>query len=202
VQRVVALSSLRAAPPAEGVYGMSKALMEKIFCSYSRHSNTQFISVRLGNIAWAPDSVLNRWEQMLKRDGVIKSTGSGMSRYFITSEEMITFVKNVLFIDEQQRCLIIVPIIKLVPIEHLLELFTAKFGGRYELSESTIPEKKSDFFIGKSEMAYVKKIDIKGEMFYAITEEKQTSVVPEETIVTDGNQVMKDSEIINIINSH
>jgi UDP-N-acetylglucosamine 4,6-dehydratase/5-epimerase len=201
-EKVVAISSLRAAPPAEGVYGMSKALMEKIFCTYAANSNTQYISIRLGNIAWAPDSVLNLWKQMVENDGLIRSTGFGMSRYFITSDEMIRFVKSILFLKEQYPCLIVVPVVKLIPIARLLKLFTEKFGGEYELSKSAIHEKKSDFLIGKSEVPYARKMNIDGNFFYGIAGEKQVNELSDEAITSDSNQIIRDDEIRNIIKSY
>src|SRR5215469_16956771 len=58
VEAVIGISTDKAAPPIRNTYGLSKALMERMFCSMNEKSKTRFACVRYGNVAWSTGSVL------------------------------------------------------------------------------------------------------------------------------------------------
>jgi nucleoside-diphosphate-sugar epimerase len=45
----------------DGVYGASKLVAEKLAKSFCALNNIKYSSVRCGNIAWSPNSVLDKW---------------------------------------------------------------------------------------------------------------------------------------------
>ena len=57
IETVIGISTDKTAPPVFNTYGLSKALMERLFTSLDDKSNTKFACVRFGNIAWSTGSV-------------------------------------------------------------------------------------------------------------------------------------------------
>src|SRR5262249_12830766 len=84
VETVDGISTDKASPPIRNTYGLSKALMERLFCSMNGKTETRFACVRYGNVAWSTGSVLPIWKKMHEETGVIGTTGPEMRRFFFT----------------------------------------------------------------------------------------------------------------------
>ena len=65
VHTVIGISTDKAAPPVPNIYGSSKAIMERMFCSLDYSNDTNFSCVRFGNIAWSTGSVFPIWKKMM-----------------------------------------------------------------------------------------------------------------------------------------
>lgn len=63
ITTVVGISTDKAAPPVRNIYGMSKSIMERIFCAMDGKTSTKFTAVRYGNVAWSTGSVLPIWKK-------------------------------------------------------------------------------------------------------------------------------------------
>ena len=70
IEGVIGISSDKASPPVKNIYGMSKAVMEKLFISLSNNHKTKFTCVRYGNVTWSTGSVLPIWSKMFKKNMV------------------------------------------------------------------------------------------------------------------------------------
>src|SRR5262249_54012765 len=92
VDTVIGISTDKASPPVRNTYGLSKALMERLFCSMDSKTDTQFVCVRYGNVAWSTGSVLPIWKAMHETSGVIRTTGPEMRRFFFTVDEAVSLV--------------------------------------------------------------------------------------------------------------
>lgn len=66
---VIGISTDKATPPCRSVYGLSKSIMEKLFCNLSSKSKTKFSCIRLGNVAWSTGSVFHLWMEMIQKKG-------------------------------------------------------------------------------------------------------------------------------------
>ena len=64
VDSVIGISTDKASPPVKNIYGLSKAMMEKVFISADKNYKTNFVCVRYGNVAWSTGSVLPLWYEM------------------------------------------------------------------------------------------------------------------------------------------
>src|SRR5262249_36022839 len=93
---VIGISTDKASPPVRNTYGLSKALMERMFCSMNGKTDTLFTCVRYGNVAWSTGSVLPIWKRMHDETGVIGTTGPEMRRFFFTVEEAVRLVLTAL----------------------------------------------------------------------------------------------------------
>ena len=87
VKLVIGISTDKSAQPVQNTYGLTKALMERLFFNLSSIYNTKFVSVRFGNIAWSTGSVFPIWKNMEKKNNIINSTSPQSTRFFITSNE-------------------------------------------------------------------------------------------------------------------
>src|SRR5436190_13570648 len=92
VRAVLGISTDKAAPPIRNIYGMSKSMMERVFCAMNGKTSTQFMCVRYGNVAWSTGSVLPIWKKMHEETGVVRSTGPDMTRFFFTVDEAVQLV--------------------------------------------------------------------------------------------------------------
>ena len=88
VHTVIGISTDKAAPPVTHIYGNSKAIMERMFCSLDYSNDTNFSCVRFGNIAWSTGSVFPIWKRMMLDEGLIKSTGPHMKRFFFNNSNL------------------------------------------------------------------------------------------------------------------
>lgn len=96
VKQVIAISTDKACKPINS-YGMTKALMEKIFIGDDIKSKTQFCCVRYGNVLGSRGSVLPVWDRLIQENKPIPITSFKMRRFFLTLDqaaELILFASK------------------------------------------------------------------------------------------------------------
>lgn len=94
VKVVVGLSTDKAVKPIN-VMGMSKALMEKIICSYGRRfkgKGTIFCCVRYGNVMGSRGSVIPLFKEQIESGTSVTITVSEMTRFLLTLDQAIDLV--------------------------------------------------------------------------------------------------------------
>ena len=96
VKIVIGISTDKASPPVRNIYGMSKSIMERLYCGLNERGGVKFACVRYGNVAWSTGSVLGIWRKMIKNSNEIGTTGPKMYRYFFTVNEAVDLVINAL----------------------------------------------------------------------------------------------------------
>lgn len=88
VSKVIDVSSDKAASP-NNLYGMTKAVGEKLILSANKLSSTRFKCIRGGNALGSNGSVCQLFIDQIKNDNVVKITAKEMSRYFLTLPQAI-----------------------------------------------------------------------------------------------------------------
>lgn len=88
VKKVVGVSSDKAVLPVN-TYGMSKAVMERLFQEADTLSETQFTCARYGNVVGSTISIVGYFENQLRDDGYIKVTDPNMTRFYMGVDEGI-----------------------------------------------------------------------------------------------------------------
>ena len=83
VKKVVGVSTDKAAPPIRNIYGLSKSMMERMYCSMDSKADTRFACVRYGNVAWSTGSVLPIWTQQFKETQASALDGAGYDPVFL-----------------------------------------------------------------------------------------------------------------------
>lgn len=92
VRVVVGISTDKACEPIN-VYGMTKALMERVFVTANlRCPTTRFVCVRYGNVMSSRGSVLPLFQEQVRRGGPITVTDPRMTRFLMTKDHAVDTV--------------------------------------------------------------------------------------------------------------
>lgn len=98
VDRVIALSTDKAVHPVN-LYGSTKMVAEKLFVQGNSYSggnrHTKFSCVRYGNVVGSRGSVVPLFLEQ-KKTGKVTITDDRMTRFWLTLEEGVAFVRNCL----------------------------------------------------------------------------------------------------------
>jgi UDP-N-acetylglucosamine 4,6-dehydratase len=201
VEVVVGVSTDKAAPPCRSTYGLSKALMERLFCAMEGKSKTQFTCVRFGNIAWSTGSVFPVWKEMLEQTGEIKTTGPHMRRFFFSVQEAASLVITSLNQIEKTAGKVVSRKMKAAQIEDILKLFVKTYGGKYTKVGERPGESIDETLIGISELSYATEILLDKTEHYIISFNEKAPK-PFSDILTSANaERLTDEETLEIISN-
>lgn len=92
VKTVVGISTDKACSPAN-VYGMTKAIMERMYGELDRRSiNTRLVTARYGNVVGSTGSVIPVFRQQIKDNKQLRVTDSRMTRFWLSVDEAIDLI--------------------------------------------------------------------------------------------------------------
>jgi len=201
VKRVIGVSTDKAAPPCRSTYGLSKALMERLFCAMDNKSITRFTCVRFGNIAWSTGSVFPIWKEMIEQAGEIKTTGPHMRRFFFHVSEAARLVITAMNEMDTTGGKVLSRKMKAGQIEDILKLFVKLYGGRYTKVGERPGESVDETLIGISELPFTREITLDGHQHYIISF-NQKADKPFPDVLTSANaERLNEEEIMNIISN-
>lgn len=201
VETVVGMSTDKAAPPVGNTYGLTKALMERLFCAMNGKTSTRFACVRHGNIAWSTGSVFPIWKRMHDATGEIGSTGPDMTRYFSTVREAAELVVTAVdHIDEVQGK-VLSRSMKAARIRDILELWVTHKGGSWRQIEGRPGERPHEYLIGEPELAHTEPAEFAGVQHYVINFNQLSSRPLATPLSSEDGERLSDPEILDIINN-
>lgn len=197
----LAISTDKAAPPVRNTYGLSKAIMERVFCSMNGKTDTKFAAVRYGNVAWSTGSVLPIWKRMFEETGVIKTTGPEMRRFFFTVDEAVKLVLTAMREIETIQGKVLSRYMKAAQIQDLLETWTNDKGGTWERMEGRPGERLDEFLIGEIELPYASEVEYDGVKHYIISFNEKAEQPLEFGLSSANTERLSKDEMLHLINS-
>jgi FlaA1/EpsC-like NDP-sugar epimerase len=201
VNLVIGVSTDKASPPVRNTYGMTKALMERVFCAMNGKSHTKFLCVRYGNVAWSTGSVLSIWRDMLKEKGVIGTTGPEMLRFFFTVDEAVALVLTALEHAEILQGKVLSRQMKAARMEDILKIWTAQEEARYEIIAGRPGERSVEFLFGEQELPYTCSQVYNGIMHYIISFNQKVENPVYEALSSANAERLSDDEVKALINN-
>lgn len=198
---VVGISTDKAAPPVRNIYGMSKSVMERIFCAMDGKSATKFTAVRYGNVAWSTGSVLTIWKKMLEETGVIGTTGPEMRRFFFSVDEAVKLVITAMENIDQVKGKVLSRHMKAAQMQDILQTWIEDKGGKWEKIEGRPGERDDEFLIGDLELAYTQELEFDGIKHYLISFNEKVSNPVSFGLSSANTDKLTKEEILAIINN-
>lgn len=202
VETVLGISTDKASPPIRNTYGLSKSLMERMFCSANESSNTKFACARYGNVAWSTGSMLPIFKNMINTTGHIKSTGPDMRRFFFTVNHAVDLIDTLLVNIDDLQGKILSCKMKSATVRNFLDVIVKYKQGEWSEGDIRPGERDDEFLIGESELPYTRSIQYKDKEHYIISfNEKIDERCRLPNIISSANaEPLTETEILNIIN--
>ena len=201
VDVVVGVSTDKASPPVRNTYGLSKAIMERVFCSMNNKTQTKFTCVRYGNVAWSTGSVLPIWKSMHDKNGVIGTTGPEMRRFFFTVQEAVNLVITAIENIEEIQGKVLSRKMKAAKIKDILELWISHKGGSWEKIDGRPGERNDEYLIGDLELKHTYKVNYSGIDHYVISFNEKVSKPIAIGLSSANTDRLTDKEILDIISN-
>jgi len=200
VDILVGISTDKATPPVRNTYGLSKALMERLFCSLDGRTKTRFCCVRYGNVAWSTGSVLPIWKKMHQESGVIGTTGPEMRRFFFHVDEAVRLVTTAMEKIDEVHGKVLSREMKSSLIEDVLRVWTRQKGGSYEKIGGRPGERDDEFLVGDLELAYTVEKQYDGVRHFLISFNDKVANPIGMGLSSANAPRLTDEEILQMIN--
>lgn len=199
VEVVVGISTDKASPPVRNTYGMSKSIMERVYCSMNGKTDTKFTCVRYGNVAWSTGSVLTIWKKMHEETGVMGTTGPEMRRFFFTVDEAVNLVLAALTNIDETQGKVLSRMMKAAQMEDILKTWVKHKGGKYEKIEGRPGERIDEYLIGELELPFTRELQYNGITHYLISFNEKVDNPISVGLSSDNTEKLTEEEILAII---
>jgi FlaA1/EpsC-like NDP-sugar epimerase len=168
VDHVLGVSTDKAAPPIANIYGLSKAIMEKLFVSLNGTTETIFSCVRYGNVAWSTGSVFPIWKRMIEENGHIVTTGPNMSRFFFPVGQAVDLILTALNHKLEVSGKILSVPMKGVEVSRILDVWSALSGATWSVGERRVGDREIEYLIAETETSSTSAVEFDSKQFFLL----------------------------------
>jgi FlaA1/EpsC-like NDP-sugar epimerase len=201
VKKVVGVSTDKAAPPIRNIYGLSKSMMERMYCSMDAKTDTRFACVRYGNVAWSTGSVLPLWTQQFADSKLLRSTGPDMTRFFFTVDEAVALVATCMDNIGELHGKVLSRRMKAAKIRDILDIWVQEKGGRWEKMEGRPGDRPQEFLIAQTELEYTFEKKYGGVTHYVVSFNERAANPLKTEVSSDNAEMLTRAEIASLINN-
>lgn len=202
IKSVIGISTDKASPPCTNIYGISKSIMEKLFCNLANNHKTKFVCVRFGNIVWSTGSIFPLWKDMMIKNNKIYSTGPEMRRFFFTvndaSELVISAIKNKNFLNGK----ILIPEMKSAQIEDILIEWCKIYKTKWVKSKERKGDKIDENLVSETEIKNAQYYNIKNKKYIVLDFKSKNQKDIRKEINSKNAKKLSSSEIRKLILSY
>tara|TARA_B100000029_G_scaffold332070_1_gene324289 strand:- start:504 stop:1442 length:939 start_codon:yes stop_codon:yes gene_type:complete len=199
IETVLGISTDKTAPPIGNIYGLSKAVMERMFTTLNEKSETNFSCVRFGNIAWSTGSVFPIWKSMMEEIGMIESTGPRMRRFFFSINEASDLVIRALENIDLCSGGILSKQMKSAQISDILDIWCELYDTTWKEIDSRPGDKEDEYLIGELEIQNTKKIKLDDQVHYLINFNSTSETDMKEPLSSKNSEKMSKKDIKELI---
>lgn len=201
VKLVIGISTDKSAQP-DNTYGLSKALMERLFFNLASIYNTKFISVRFGNIAWSTGSVFPIWKNMEQKNNIISSTSPQSTRFFFTVDEAVDLILVSLNNFKKLNGKILTQQMKSAKIKDILEIWCTRNNKlKWKKIKSREGDSLFEKIIGINELQHSSYQKFGKNKYIVINFNEKNKKVFKKPITSDNSLKLTKKEILNLINN-
>lgn len=149
IKKCLFISSDKACSPVN-VYGMCKAIAEKIMAAASIHSErTKFLTVRYGNVLNSTGSIIPLFKKQCGQKTPITVTNEYMTRYVMTYSDSLDLIDNTL--EHGETGDIWIPILPSMQVIHLAEIFSETYNNAITITGIRPGEKIHEELVNTTE---------------------------------------------------
>ncbi len=154
---VLLVSTDKACAPTN-VYGMSKALAERLVTSYQSYkSKTKFVAVRYGNVLESRGSIIPLFKHQIESGNPLTVTDLRMTRFIMTLDQSIDLIERT--IKQAQSGQIWIPKIPAMKILDLANVFAARSSSKVVFTGMRPGEKLHEDLVSEPESIRTKEIE-------------------------------------------
>ncbi len=201
VETVIGISTDKAAPPIRNMYGLSKAVMERVFCGLNGKGDTRFMCVRYGNVAWSTGSVLPVWKQMHAETGVIRSTGPDMTRFFFTVDEAVELIATAMQRVSELQGKVLSRRMKAARIRDILDIWVEAKGGSWQKMDGRPGDRPYECLIGEAELEFTRQADFGVVPHYVLCFDNRVDKPLPRVVSSENVERLTRDEILSLIES-
>ena len=199
VSSLIGISTDKAAPPVRNTYGLSKAIMERIFTSLNGKHETKLTCVRYGNVAWSTGSVFTIWKEMHDKEGIIGTTGPNMTRFFFSINDAVELVQTSLNNIDKVAGKVLSLKMKSAKLEDILKVWIKINGGIYKSISGRPGERNDEYLIGELELPYTCEIIYNEKVHYLISFNEKVKQPLEDILSSANAERLNENEIARLI---
>lgn len=194
VERVIGISTDKACQPVN-VYGMTKLVMERLFCEYASQSDTKFNCCRYGNVVGSTGSVIPLFQRQIAESGVITLTDPSMTRFWLSVDTAVALVMRAL--RETETGTVLIPRLASCTMRTLAE--AVALSSERTVEEKVIGvrfgEKRDETLLAKSECGYAEWTDEDLDGYKLIRLHAVWAGIRDRAITRDYNSAEPDAKL-------